>query len=359
MIHLSGKLWRNSLAALSLAVAASIGITSSFAETATSIPAAAQGKTTPAVDAFVKARELYQQEKYPEAKIENDRALRLDPKFKDALTLRGMIQAKLDEGPGGATAGETTAAPGNAKVRLLKASDISLVRIHEWSPDTDSKLTGRVDRKVLEDFWNEIVRKQDDASATSKAAHDAFLTNFQQQVKRIKDAGEAKYMEKVMFNGDPLPLATFRTKIQPYVMQNCATAACHAGEKAGNFRLIRATNAASDQIIYTNFYILSKYSNADGKMIDRDTPEKSLLFQYGVIKESSKKPHPGKVELRAFVDQSDPRLQAMVEWVKTLTFPPPNYGITYELPGATPAPTPAPASAPASHTRPKTPARTK
>jgi hypothetical protein len=97
-------------------------------------------------------------------------------------------------------------------------------------------------------------------------------------------------------------------------------------------------------------------------MIDRDTPERSLLFQYAVVKNASKKPHPGKSELRFFVDQSDPRLLPMFEWVKMLTFPPPNYGIVYELPGAaaaapTPAATtPAPTTRPAT-TRPRTPAK--
>jgi hypothetical protein len=357
MIRISGKQWRNSLAALSLAVAASVGIRSLLAETATSIPAApaGQAQTNPAVDAFVKARELYQQEKYAEAKIENDRALRLDPKFKDAQTLRGMIQEKLNEGTG--TTAEPAGTGGAEKVRLLKPTDINLIRVTEWS--TDDKVTGRIDRKVLEDFWNEVVRKKDDPGATSKAAHDAFLINFPAQVKRIKDSGETKYMEKVQFNGDPAPLATFRTKIHSYVMQNCATAACHGGEKAGNFRLIHAANAANDQVLYTNFYILSKYRNGDGKMIDRDTPENSLLFQYAIIKTASKKPHPGKTELRYFVDQTDPRLQPMFDWVKSLAFPPPDYGITYELPGTAHAPASAPTPAPGPATRPKTPAKGK
>jgi len=346
------------MAALALAASLAIGGSVAWAETAATLPATpAPGARNPAaVDAFKKARDLFQQDKLQEANTENEKALQIDPNYADALTLRHIIQGKLAEGPSGSeTTAATTGPAGLEKVRTLKPSDITLLRINEWEPDVDARVPGRVNRKTLEDFWTDVVKKQGDSVAATKEAHDAFVNagNFAGQVKRIKESGDLKYMEKVEFSTDPAALLNYRKNIQPYVMSQCAN--CHTGDKGGNFRLIKPANAATDTTLYTNFYILSQYANKDGQMIDREKPENSLLLQYGMIKSAAVKPHPGKVEVRFFTDKSDPKFQAMVDWIKSLAFPAPNYGIVYELPGAAPA-APAPATAPAPTTRPKAPA---
>jgi hypothetical protein len=128
--------------------------------------------------------------------------------------------------------------------------------------------------------------------------------------------------------------------VEPYVLQNCATAACHAGDKAGNFKLYRPGAGTPEQVLYTNFYILAMYTNKDGKMIDHDKPDQSLLLQYGMVKAAAVIPHPGKAEVRYFTDRNDPKFKAMSDWInKQLRFPRPNYGIVYELPGSAPAAT--------------------
>jgi hypothetical protein len=322
-------------------------------------PTPAAGNRDQAIEAFQKARDLYNKERYAEAATENDRALKLDPKLDQALLLRDLIKRKMAEGPGGPTgpgdATTTGPAPAADKVQLLKQSDIAILRVREWSSDADANLKGKIARDTLSKFWTDVVKKKEPTA--TKEQENKFLapTNFAEQVSRIREAGDTSYMEKVEFHGDPAALATYKRTVQRFVLENCATAQCHAGDKAGNFRLIRPANAngVNDQTTYTNFYILAMYSNKDGKMIDRDSPEKSLLLQYGTVKKNATAAHPGKPEVRYFTDKSDARFVAMTEWMKTLAFPRPNYGIVYELPGAAAAVTPAvvPATAPAPTTR--------
>jgi hypothetical protein len=247
---------------------------------------------------------------------------------------------------GGETA--TTGTGAADKVRLLKPSDISLIRFKELSNEDLKTMKGKIDRKTLDLYWQQVIMQS--GTEVSKDAQNAFVNpnNFVQQVQAIKDSGNASFMEKVEFTTDPSALVTFKRTIQTFVLQNCATAQCHAGEKAGSFRMIKPAN--NDQVVYTNFYILSMYNGRDGKMIDRDQPAKSLLLQYALPKTVTSTPHP-KIDTHHFADATSPEFQAIVTWIKSLSFPRPNYGITYEVPG--PAPIATPATMPAA-TRPAT-----
>ncbi len=239
-----------------------------------------------------------------------------------------------------------------------------MIRLQELS-DTDTQIRGRVSRKALDTFWNTYIKAQP-GSDLSQAAYNAFVSpnNFAGQVRAIKSASSPQFSENLEITSDPLNMAGFRTMVQPYVLQNCATAACHGGDKAGNFHLLRPGGAPNDAVIYTDFYIMSRYVTKDGgKIINRDEPEKSLLLQYGLPKAAAQFTHPGTADVRPrFGDSNVPEYRAMVDWVKSLAYPQPNYGIIYEIPGNTPAttpvPPPPPAPAPAPTTKPANPRTT-
>ncbi|MCL2640253.1 MAG: hypothetical protein FWD53_05360 [Phycisphaerales bacterium] len=291
-----------------------------------------------AVEAFRKARDLFQAEKYAEAAVENEKALKLDPTYADAQTLKRILDSRIaTAAPATAT---TTAATTAADKRLLKPSDISLIRIFELSlqsPD-DQKIKGRIDRKVLEKFWDEVVRK--DGNTVTPDAKAKFLQpgNFLQQVQQIRDSGDQAYMEKIEFTSDPIVMLNFKKTVQPFVLQNCATANCHGGDKAGNLRLFRTTT--SDRETYTNFYILSHYTFNGNKLIDRENPEKSLVLQFPLAKNVATATHPKRAIPHRFADTNNPNYRDILNWITGdparnipgLAFPQPNYGIVYELP---------------------------
>jgi tetratricopeptide (TPR) repeat protein len=341
-------------AACSAAIAATVGMGGLarrvLAQTTTA-PAAADPHAA-ALDAFRKARALYSQGNYADADAANNRALQLDPTLNEAKLLHKVLREKVGNGNSASStaAGESDGASpttGPAKVKALTMEQVSMIRLQELSA-ADTLIRGRVPRKALDAYWNTYVKNQTGADL-SQGAYNKFVnsSNFMAQVRAIKDSNVQEFAESVEIASDPADMLAFRTAVEPYILQNCATSACHGGDKAGNFHLLRPGGSSLDQVIYTNFYIMSQYSTKDGgKVIDRDEPDLSLFLQYGLPKTVAHFAHPGKVEIKPhFGDKSAPEYQVMVNWVKSLAFPRPNYGVVYEIPGMTPAPETAPAKA--------------
>jgi tetratricopeptide (TPR) repeat protein len=334
-----------------IALAAVPAVAGGGAAASTSAPASRPPVVSPADKAaaeaqFDKASALYQQKKYAEAQIENDKALQLDPTNVNAVLMQSTLKRYLAGGMPGSAATQGVAAIGvGGKIPVLTTQQVSLIRLMELGPN--DRAIGRIDVKGLEDYWQNFALK-DALGDKSKAAHDAFINpgNFVGQVARIRESREIKYMQMITLTSDPATFIFYHNNVQTFVLANCATADCHGGEKApgGNFRLLNPATTTEQQ--YTNFYILSQYANQDGKMVDRDNPEKSLLMQYGLPWASASTKHP-KVEARKLTGLNDTRLRSMNDWIRTLAFPKPNYGITYDVPGGA---APAPASAPAATT---------
>jgi tetratricopeptide (TPR) repeat protein len=299
------------------------------------------GANQAAADAqFQKAKALYDSGRFAEAQVENEKALALDPTHNNALLLRRVLAGKVGSAPivvstqsGG---GGTVVA---ARTNVLNAQQISMIRLAEWSAN-DRNLRGKIDRKVLEEFWQEVVLK-DPTANQSPQAHEAFLnpTNFAMQAGIIRQSGDTRFISQIQVSSDPASMLVFKTTVQRYVLDTCATADCHSEKgMAGNFQLIAAPitgpgGITPEQQQYTNFYILATYVSKDGgRMIDRENPDHSLFIQYGLPKNVAGAPHP-KVDVPRKLGPTDPRYRTMIDWVRTLTFPRPNYGIAFELPG--------------------------
>ncbi|MEE9212119.1 MAG: hypothetical protein V3U29_05640 [Phycisphaeraceae bacterium] len=137
----------------------------------------------------------------------------------------------------------------------------------------------------------------------------------------------------IQVRSDPPVMATFRRRVhQQYVLNNCGTSRCHGGAEAGDLFLFRRQPNREDTV-YTNFYILHRYANANGRMIDRAEPRRSLLLQYGLMREAAATAHPDVPGWRhQFVNEQDPRFVTYVDWISSLWQPVPNYGIDYQVP---------------------------
>ena len=299
-------------------------------------PTATRPTTAPAKEEakaqYQKAKTLYDAGKYAEANVENEKALRLDPASVEANLLKRVLASYIDGSTPSVAA--TGAAPASGKPGLLNASQISLIRIAEMSRN-EPNMKGKIERPVLQEFWDEVYTK-DPLGDKSQRALNEFLNpaNFAGQLRVFKDSNQQKFLERVSVTTDPAILAAFRTSAHPYLLTNCATSECHGGEKGGNFRLVTSSGgAATTEQIYTNFYIMSMYAGKDGKMFDRDSPEKSLIMQYSLPWSSAAIKHP-KVDIRKIPNMQDNRYRGMYDWIRSLTIPRPNYGITFELPGA-------------------------
>jgi hypothetical protein len=302
----------------------------------TARPAAANAKET-ARTHYLKAKDLYDAGKYAEAQVENEKALALDPANVDATLMKKVLEGKVT---GTAAAGGTSpvAAAAAGKSSVLSPGQISVIKVMELGRgDNPAALRGRIDRPILEEFWNEVISR--DASPgvdKSRQAHDAFLNpaNFAAAVKRIRDSGIQKYIEAITITSEPAVIMAFRTGpqggggVHTYALQNCATSECHGGPKGGNFRLVAGNQP---EHIYTNFYILNMYTNKDGQMINRDDPGKSLILQYSLPWSMATAKHPS-VDIRKLPNPSDARYQSGEQWIRSLMIPKPNYGIAFEVP---------------------------
>ena len=249
-----------------------------------------------AITHYRKARDLFDLGKYAEAQAEVNESLRLAPDLQDARLLASRIEAELAKQPGGAA--PPTGGVGSVsavKDNLLTPAQISRIRLLEYSEKDLATLRGNIPRKALDDFWTQVVLKDPTETATSQADHDRFVNpaNFAEQVSKIRAARAVGFYDSVTITTDIAKMIEFRKSIQPFLIQNCATAACHGGADPHGYRIYGAGHTPSDRETYTNFYMLATYTTNGARMLDRDTPARSLLVQYGLASKSAVTPHPG------------------------------------------------------------------
>lgn len=333
------------IAGLAVFAGAVIGLAQSATQPGT--PVAADRET--AIAEYRRARELVGQNKLVEAKEANDAALRVDPTFQDARIYEQVIAKRM------ADAGITPTTGGSSKAvksEMLTPAQISRIRL--WELNEKETISGSVDRKVLDELWQVIVKENAGPQLTETDRIRFFnAANFSNQVRRIRDTRDERFISKVNLTTDPKAMAVFRDRIQPFVLQSCAnTIGCHGADNQprSNFRLFRNSTPAG---YYTNFYLMTQYRTSDGAMmIDRQRPGESLFLQYTMPKTLAKFQHPGNANVPVQFPKIDTkRFQDMTSWVTALNSIEPPYGIAY-TPAWAPAATPATATAPATSTAP-------
>ena len=305
--------------------ALALGLTAALAQEAAPNP--------DALAHFRKAKELLDAQRYADAKKEADLAATLDPNLQDAKLLQAVIAGRLADHPAPTATASATTGPAEpaAKSELLTPEQITRIRLIELDPK-ETGLTGSVDRKTLEDYWANVALKNTGGDRLTDTDRNNFLnpSNFTTQVFKLRDSGDPAYINKIKLTKDPANLVAFKQKVQPWLVQNCAT--CHAAPAANGFRISGTPNrAATDAEVYTNFYNLASYAKGDAQMLDRDHPENSLMLQYALPKKEAAFPHPGKAEIASKLAATSPVYKDLLKWLGTLTFPRPNYGIEFNL----------------------------
>ncbi|MBC7771883.1 MAG: hypothetical protein H7210_05270, partial [Pyrinomonadaceae bacterium] len=139
----------------------------------------------------------------------------------------------------------------------------------------------------------------------------------------------------------PRSMKAFRDDVHAgWLINACATTACHGGEEAGRLMLY-PNRPRADSSVYTNFLIIDKFRMADGTpLIDYERPERSALLQLGLPREDSIFRHPevlrgnaGRDAWKAnFRDTQDRSYKHTVDWIKLMYHPRPEYPIDYQPP---------------------------
>jgi hypothetical protein len=246
---------------------------------------------------------------------------------------------------GKSTTGPTTAmattAPSVVR-RLLRADEINAIRQIEMRTD-DRAVKVRFDHNVVRRY---ILGSGYDAKRFNKLSGE-------EQALEILRNGSPDMANDVRILTDPTPLKLFKTKVMPIIALGCASTACHGGTHAGDFGLYTGDTT---EATYTNFYILQTYATQiDGVKylaMDRETPERSLVLQFGLPPLRGKPPHPVAKDWRPrFHGTDDPAYVTVNDYLTdALRVIQPDYGfnVASKLPPSTqPAATQPAATAPA------------
>lgn len=306
-------------------------------------------------------------QRYPLALDEVNRALTLDPEHAAAKRLKVVILAqqelasKAAAGTSSAT-GATAAKRGNFP--LLSDRDVALLKVYEIDLNNPGRLI--VPREAIDSLFDKY--GSNPAVPQTREGREALYKAEPAAILDIMFRAQARDLYSLIKVADlPQSLKRFRDDVnRTWLVNSCATTACHGGEEAGRLRLTDE-RPSTDQAALTNLVILDRFrikpafrpAKADPAapstvpLIDYSKPAESPLLTFGLPPSDSSNPHPGagaglKGWKPTFLNREDPKFIATVKWIESMVQPRPTYPITYappegKRPGATPTTgTPAP-----------------
>lgn len=291
------------------------------------------------------ARQAMERQRFDLARDTLEETLRIDPNNQQASDLLSLVYSHIRlERNRTEKAAQTETRPLQAsgsfpERRTLSPADIDAIRKKELTQNDTAV-------RVIIDL--ETRRKFAESQNIPFAQFNA--QPMVRQAIEILDKGDESMKQKVRILNDPQSIAEFKRQIQPMILRGCASQNCHGGAGAGGLALLTG-QAASDQIAYTNFFILQKYTRkstegaggsvfggSERRLIDRTRGEQSLLANYGLPREIAELDHPlvnGRPIDPLFRDKNDPGYKALLQWMnKSLVQIEPDYGITYVPAGA-------------------------
>ena len=165
----------------------------------------------------------------------------------------------------------------------------------------------------------------------------------------LRDAPEPEMIEDVHIASHPTGVLEYLRRVEPILLNGCATSACHGGAAAASFAL--HPYARDEEISYTNFYILNTRTipvpgaqrgifDAESdeplvrRLVDRTQPDQSLLLSYMLPREKTRNPHPLVKNYNGVVLTTEaPQYQIVRRWISEVLGPAPprGYGFDFEL----------------------------
>jgi len=227
------------------------------------------------------------------------------------------------------------------KPELLTDDQINLIQVYEVHIDSDPPPKITISRDALREFLKDY--QEDNRIPRGKTDQDAYLrADGYKQLSLIFDLRAREYYKHVQVRSPIDSLRNWSTQHRRYV-HGFFQETFGSGAVPGVFLFPRDKDSA--RIEMTNFFILTQ-TQVDGKpMIDRNSPEDSLLLQWGLPREDAKYAAPEVEGWRPFFKGTDdPRFNELADWIRSLVRgnQETNYGIDYKIPKQEPAPQPAP-----------------
>lgn len=296
-----------------------------------------------AEDHFRLAEWAYGAELLKFAKKELEEALKLDKDHETAARLLDVVNAKLHSaatpGDGNSTGQPTKTVSSDVKYALSE-ENIYRVRLEELRPrerGISIKFRNKVLDRFIESDWG------DEAFKDTKAVQGFHRMSHVQKALLIRDAVEdegAGLKDDILVRSDPKFMMDFRTQVWPLVAGRCASKSCHGGPIGkGGFKLLK-TATRPKAVGYANFVLMDGFvGKKGGRMIDRNTPSRSLLLDYGLtpktrVSDETEPSHPKVKGFRPmFLRTRDIGYRRIAAWVAQLRGPQhPDYRLQYVPP---------------------------
>lgn len=136
-----------------------------------------------------------------------------------------------------------------------------------------------------------------------------------------------KYADRIDIEEDPKVFDMFRTDVLPILYNNCARSGCHGGEAAKVFRLPPRNSGRKDAANYTAFAILDGFQTRKGPLINRRDPTASPLLDC-MLPVRAESAHTNVKRFQPVAQSArDRSYETVLEWIRTLKTPRPEYGL--------------------------------
>ncbi len=213
---------------------------------------------------------------------------------------------------------------------LLSMEDIYAVRREELDSD---------DKTLAIELRNDLPRR---FARSMQGQGDFRDGDFERTFLSWRPIRQARYImkntrpgsalrEDIIIKSDPGFMIDFTREVWPLVERNCARTKCHGGKRArGGLKLFLSK---STRARYTNFVILTGVRNDKNlPIVNRITPERSLLVEYLLPRKVARFPHPTKIP--PLFERGDRKYRQLVKWAGSLDHFPrvPDYRLRYKPP---------------------------
>ncbi|MFG0275856.1 MAG: hypothetical protein ACF8QF_12460 [Phycisphaerales bacterium] len=276
-----------------------------------------------------------------EARLEIEQVLEREPANGDALRLSRLIDEQISlrdrrEADGAPLIPPRTPAramrrPPAADFPLVSDADANLIKLLEVNLADPPRMV--IERETVDKL---ITGYRGRAGIPRREAEDqAFRRLPAGEILRAMFEVRARDLyPEVEVIDLPESLRLFRDHVNStWLVNGCATTACHGGLDAGDFLLFNRA-PTSDRSFLTNLLILERYRTSDGRaLIDYVRPEQSLLLQLAITPKLSSSPHPDVPGYRpVFLSSRSRRYAQTVGWIESMHLPRPAYPVEYRPP---------------------------
>ncbi|MEM8738974.1 MAG: hypothetical protein AAGG38_10935 [Planctomycetota bacterium] len=218
---------------------------------------------------------------------------------------------------------------------FLTAEQLRLLRVYEVDLDTEPRVV--IPPKTLQQFYQLYAQhprvpagKRERAEFRRLPGHEKLAVFFLVRARDLYD--------QITVSPEPEPLALFRNDINPRYVARYFAPTFGQGAVPGLTLFNRRPDFEPEA--YTNFFLLTQFKVDGNPMINRSSPELSLLLQWGLPRDAARFPAPELDQWSpSFRSTQDPQFQRYARWIASLYPDELDYDITYPTPApGTPAP---------------------